>query len=1400
MPIGTKVGDAYIEVHPELERNAAVTLERQLQTALGNAANRLGVDLGKNVSRASQQMLDDVSKNLKLDLSSNITKELSKVKSEVKAAGAINVEAELKIDNNRFKQAARTAAGDFVNEFSRFATSLPTDALVRPLSTPIGAALGIAIASQIPVAIGAAGGAIIAAIGAIGIGAGIASQLKDPAIMAAAEGLGEHVKSTFEIAGRAFEEPMLRSIQIIRQAWDSILPSLKGTFDTLATSLEPIVLQVTEGIKTLAPALERAAMASKPLLESLAAIANIFMTDLAPAIDRLSEAMPGLGPIIEKIVAMLAEMIVSFVNLAAAVGEFSQGFADALIKVSTLFADFFDKIANLPAPIRALLGPIGDFASQASAAFRDLANDTQVTMDRFKNLESAGVNPLKSSFGDLKGIIDTAKDSVLNLDNAFDLFLKGAQDADKANLQIDRNLRALTETIKTNGTELKGNSTAATENRIKVRELAESLVAEAQARLKAGESAASVAKHYQSQLQFARERLEQMGFEKAEIDKLVGGYEKFAKDWIAKASVEGAAESQAQIDGIIKKFDEMQKPKPPAQVPSVKPGVDENIKEMQRQVPAWVETWNQLKAAAEKAWGEISQALASLPLFDVSKITVDWQGLWDDLKGIAAKAWDEITKLFNFENLLSAGGGVADKLREGFNSIFGGAASGGSVGKSVLGQFAEQFGGADAQAILQGLQTLVDQGKLKLDELVTHIGGPFVTAISTNLSTATQAVSKFGTDLAPVMDAAKLVFDGLTTHLNSIFKPAWDAFFLALQTPITAFKTFMDTMFGPGMAFQLLFDGFLNYLNTIFKVGWDTFLSNWMLSFDTFKLAFQTGWQSILDFLNVVVLVNFQTFAANIKLVWDGILAQFNVFKDTLIAALNTMVDGALSAINKLISILDSAIDKVNKVLPKDLKIAKIGQISGGAGGRPAAGRQGFATGGVVGYANGGKVSGLGSRTSDSIPAWLSNGEVVVRAEAAKQFGYGALMHINKYGTLPDGPGPGAPKFSAGAIIAAAKTSGIPHIVGSTFRSAPQPGMSWDHHMGGNAVDFPGFNQDAFATWWLQRASALLELIHLSGGKAYAVKNGGPYAYDAATMAAHANHVHVASSHGSATDILSGFPVGGAMAGPGMGNGVAWMGMLAEEALRSILDKQWKPALPKPDGLGLTGTLGIFAKAAEGMIDWIISTLPISIPLGGSGAGGAVGASKWAGLVTSVLQEMGQPTSLASYVLKSIEQESGGNPNAVQHGYVDVNTATGDLAKGLNQVIGATFNAAVKGTPYEGKSQFDPRANIYASIRYAMNRYGANWYERMAAPGGYDQGGILNPGEVGMNAGTRPEMVLNPAQGQALLRNIENADPGGGTSDITVICYIDGVQAQIRAEVIKNNRELANAIERGRNF
>ncbi|KFK87857.1 peptidase M23 [Streptomyces sp. JS01] len=132
---------------------------------------------------------------------------------------------------------------------------------------------------------------------------------------------------------------------------------------------------------------------------------------------------------------------------------------------------------------------------------------------------------------------------------------------------------------------------------------------------------------------------------------------------------------------------------------------------------------------------------------------------------------------------------------------------------------------------------------------------------------------------------------------------------------------------------------------------------------------------------------------------------------------------------------------------------------------------------------------------------------------------------------------------------------------------------------------------------------------------------------------------------------------------------------------------------------------------------------------GGDGGSGGSGVERFRGVVTQALGQVGQSLSLVNTTLRRMNQESGGNPKAVNRN--DINWINGTPSVGLMQVIRPTFDA------YAGKYRktgpklygvsIDPMANIYASMRYALSRYGSlsSAYNR---PGGYALGGIVGGG------------------------------------------------------------------------
>lgn len=139
--------------------------------------------------------------------------------------------------------------------------------------------------------------------------------------------------------------------------------------------------------------------------------------------------------------------------------------------------------------------------------------------------------------------------------------------------------------------------------------------------------------------------------------------------------------------------------------------------------------------------------------------------------------------------------------------------------------------------------------------------------------------------------------------------------------------------------------------------------------------------------------------------------------------------------------------------------------------------------------------------------------------------------------------------------------------------------------------------------------------------------------------------------------------------------------------------------------------------------------------------GGSV--ERWRPVIKKALTMNALPANeiYTSAWLRQVQSESGGNEKAVQGGYTDVNTLSGDLAKGLLQTISATFNAY----KFPGKGNiFNGFHNALAAINYAKNRYGATSMLGVIGHGhGYENGGLVDKeGEYRLAEGNKAEMII----------------------------------------------------------
>lgn len=533
-----------------------------------------------------------------------------------------------------------------------------------------------------------------------------------------------------------------------------------------------------------------------------------------------------------------------------------------------------------------------------------------------------------------------------------------------------------------------------------------------------------------------------------------------------------------------------------------------------------------------------------------------------------------------------------------------------------------------------------------------------------------------------------------------------------------------------------------------------------------------------------------------IKPAWDGIKG-FVAGIGGFFGSIRDGVVGAVKWIGEQITKVIGAIDKFfNKTVTWDPAKIKAQMDAPGQQTSPLGGHNPTAapaTGNPFTHATGGWVNGPGGPTDDQVPILASNKEFVVRASAA-QPNAGLLEAINagRYAaggwvapTWQNMPAKWAPIQRAagdtvgtdiagtgdylleaekqrilGTALAAAQAGagGSSGPARDAFISALRTKLGTRYVWGAAGPDV--FDCSGLMSWGLQQAGLNLGRQTAQGfnetvAHTTAETLGNMVTFDTGRLPGQAGHI------GAIVDGLAGMMLHTDGAGPARIS--PYRGR--DGGPLSILD-------PFGGSTGGAGGVGGGDPAQFG---------GLAVP--GSGV------ERWRGRVLQSLGLIGQPGSMAGYVLNQISSESSGDQFAVNR--TDSNAQAGHPSMGLVQVIWSTFQSELVKHgfgAYVAKGQFDPLANLMAGELWAIDQYGS-------IPAGmqghaYDGGGLMRSGTGGFNASGHDELVLSPKQTAAVM-----SGSGGGVTvaagavQITVNGNLDNA-GQVRADLERALREI----------
>lgn len=380
------------------------------------------------------------------------------------------------------------------------------------------------------------------------------------------------------------------------------------------------------------------------------------------------------------------------------------------------------------------------------------------------------------------------------------------------------------------------------------------------------------------------------------------------------------------------------------------------------------------------------------------------------------KAYEKLVDTYGgpLTSSLTSLGNVVIQVKKNFLDAFGPSVASlvDTVTSALSG--ASQSIGAFVDGLASKLSAFVSQNGPEIQKALSAMGEG-VKAVFTGIIDALPVLLRlFNEQLVPAFRTVASIADTITAAFNRVFGTQFSTGALVITAAIISMAggfrvlySSMQTVLVVSRLLLLLFStNPIGMAITALIVALGLLYMNWdkVVSFMTEKwrsvvTAVSSGVDSIKGFFQSIGEGIADRFNAATKVVvdaWNSVVEFFqslpetvwNIFveigdkiKQAFSDAFDAVKDYILSWIETVKGYLQPIVDMINFI------------ASAGGGGGGGSGQN---------FREGGKVRGPGTSTSDSIPAWLSNNEYVVRAKAVRKYGTAFMNAINRGALDPE--------------------------------------------------------------------------------------------------------------------------------------------------------------------------------------------------------------------------------------------------------------------------------------------------------------------------------------------------------------------------------------------------------------
>jgi hypothetical protein len=500
-----RLEDALDDVSDSARETATGTEKAKESTDdLGDSAREAARDLDRLRADAARldAQIDDTARGIR-----DLAREIARTSDEAERA---KLAEKLTVERGRLRQqvdlrklidvdSADGMGAELASQVSvSFAARLGPLLARAPMAgmNPAVAAIGAPLVAGLVTLIGTAvGGAIVGGVGIGGVIGGVKLAARDPAVQAAGTELGQKVSASFGRSASAFVPETLSAIDSIGDRVEKLEPQFNRAFSAAARHVDPLLDGLLDAGESALPGIIDAIEAAGPVIDTVADGAR----DLG---DALGDGLSGLADNADE--GARALDVLFFVM--------ESGVRSAFILVEAM-----SKLYGVAELIGALI--TGD-----AARFIQLAMAQRNTQGASADLTGV-IGNLNNQLRDTGKETITAADAAKTLKDAFDELFGAAMDVDRAVIEYREGVREMNAELREGKRTLDTNTQAGRENATAVLDQIDRIKALRDARLAQGQSIDVVDGKYRKEIGAIRAKLSALGYEKSEIDALLGKYE-----------------------------------------------------------------------------------------------------------------------------------------------------------------------------------------------------------------------------------------------------------------------------------------------------------------------------------------------------------------------------------------------------------------------------------------------------------------------------------------------------------------------------------------------------------------------------------------------------------------------------------------------------------------------------------------------------------------------------------------------------------------------------------------------------------------------------------------------------------------------------------------------------------